>query len=144
MTAVTGERNGNWKGGRSVTAHGYVLVKRRDHPRADSRGYVYEHILVAEKMLGRALRPGEEVHHGPGGKADNRPENLTVCASRWEHRQLHAREPGRSRRPGEDNPSLPCACGCGLLLQTYDRWGRPRRFISGHNARVRGVMARHG
>jgi hypothetical protein len=47
------------------------------HPRA-SNGYVFEHILVAEGVLGRRLHDSENVHHRNGIKADNRPENLEI------------------------------------------------------------------
>ena len=30
-----------------------------------------------------------------------------------------------------------CACGCGETLFRFDRWGRPRDFISGHNSRIK-------
>lgn len=32
-------------------------------------------------------------------------------------------------------PIEPCACGCGQLLKTKDKYGRDRRFVSGHNGR---------
>jgi hypothetical protein len=66
---------------------GYVLAYAPDHPRATNRGYVYEHRLVAEKMLGRHLRTDEHVHHRNGKRWDNRPENLEVMTSR-EHARL--------------------------------------------------------
>ena len=44
--------NGNWKGGRVAGKKGYVRVWMPEHPRADSIGYVYEHILVLERSLG--------------------------------------------------------------------------------------------
>lgn len=49
----TGEKNGLWKGGRSVASNGYVLIRVGvDHPLADVRGYAYEHRVVAEQKKG--------------------------------------------------------------------------------------------
>lgn len=33
----------------------------------------------------------------------------------------------------ETAEKIECACGCGRIFNRYDQWGRPRRFISGHN-----------
>jgi hypothetical protein len=77
--SLVGARNGNWRGGRTKHHAGYVMVKRPDHPRARSNGgYVFEHTLVMEELLGRHLLPGETVHHLNGVKDDNRPENLEL------------------------------------------------------------------
>jgi hypothetical protein len=41
-----------------------------------------EHQIVMEKMIGRALLPGETVHHKNLIRTDNRPENLELWSSR--------------------------------------------------------------
>lgn len=83
-----GKHNGNWKGGRIRKREGYVMIHRPAHPRCSTRGYVYEHTLVAERKLGRSLKSGEVVHHINHRKGDNRPENLAVM-TRSEHASLH-------------------------------------------------------
>lgn len=127
-----GEKNPNWKGGKTVASTGYVLLRLPNHRLADVRGYVYEHRLVAEKKLGRPLKPGEVVHHINGNKLDNRPENLEVYASVSLHRAQHEHNPKR-RKEGQANPFVPCACGCGRRIKKFDQFGRPRKFITGHN-----------
>jgi hypothetical protein len=60
------------------TSKGYSLIFQPDHPRADSRGYVLEHILVFERETGIAVPDGCCIHHLNGIKDDNRIENLCM------------------------------------------------------------------
>lgn len=76
--AKRGEKCNFWNGGRSRTSRGYTLVFSPAHHRADSRGYVLEHILVFENATGISVPEGCCIHHLNGVKDDNRIENLCM------------------------------------------------------------------
>lgn len=134
----TGPKSGNWKGGTTVCS-GRTRVYLPSHPRANAKGYVYRYWLVAEQMLGRSLRPGEEVHHQNEDKSDDSPGNLIITESRHDHLTRYhgangrwskdydaCTECGRSDRP---------YAGHGVCLACYKRErraaaheGRPPRW----------------
>lgn len=87
--ANTGANNASWRGGISHHSQGYICRAAKEHPKADMHGYVLEHRLVMEKILGRYLKDNEIVHHINGIKDDNRPENLMLFSSRRDHVKYH-------------------------------------------------------
>jgi hypothetical protein len=91
----------NWKGGVNKHPCGYLKELAKGHPHADRNGYVMQHRLVMERVLGRKLLPKERVHHKNGVRNDNRPENLEL----W---SVDHKDPA----------------GVRLLDQIRDMWGR--------------------
>ena len=87
-----GVLNWNWKGGRTQNCDGYVLILLPGHKRANKdSGQVFEHIVIAEKILGKSLPPKAVIHHVNENRKDNRPSNLVICQDRAYHLFLHQR-----------------------------------------------------
>jgi hypothetical protein len=74
-----------WRGGRVINVHGYALLYV-DEP---DRKYRYEHEIVGERALGRALPAGACIHHVNEQRADNRGANLVICQDQQYHNELH-------------------------------------------------------
>lgn len=60
---------------------GYRELYRPQDANSRTGGTVLEHRLVMAECLGRALLPGESVHHKNGVRDDNRVENLELWVS---------------------------------------------------------------
>jgi hypothetical protein len=83
----SGSDHPNWKGGRRKQGE-YIYAYTPDHPNATKSGYVMEHRLVMEEVLGRYLESDEIVHHVDGNKSNNDPDNL-IAMKRGEHVTRH-------------------------------------------------------
>ena len=90
---ATGNQKGalhpQWKGGRRLFM-GYVEIYMPSHPRA-RKGYVFEHIVIMEKLLGRLIGTDEHTHHINGNRGDNAPGNLMLFGSQSAHHAYEAR-----------------------------------------------------
>lgn len=82
----TKRRMQNWHGGSFRHEQGYIRVHVGDGK------YKMEHVLFAEKALGKPLPPEAVVHHVNGDPGDNKtPWNLVVCPDQDYHLLLHRR-----------------------------------------------------
>ena len=70
----------------------YISIFAPNHPYCDKQGYVYEHRLAMESILGRYLRPEEIVHHKNHNTKDNRGDNLILFSCNGEHIKFHRAE----------------------------------------------------
>jgi len=86
----SGEKSPRWKGGRYIDYRGHVYIYSPKHPNINSRNYIRESRLIAEKALGRYLNKNEEVHHINKNSSDNRNCNLLICTKSY-HAWLHRR-----------------------------------------------------
>lgn len=84
--------NASFKIGKFIDCDGYVRVSGAfNHPRARNT-YVYEHILVMEKIIGRYVDyPREHVHHINGIRSDNNSENLLLVTISEHNKQHNAK-----------------------------------------------------
>ena len=51
----------------------------------------FDHVRIAESVLGRELPDGAVVHHADGNRGNNAKSNLVICPSKAYHNLLHAR-----------------------------------------------------
>ena len=67
----------------------YVDLFLPQHHLTRSNGYVYEHLVMVEQILGRKLLPEEVVHHKDRNRSNNSPDNLMVFKTNADHSRFH-------------------------------------------------------
>lgn len=87
-----GMNSPSWKGGKQSSGNGYLYQVDHEHPKADSRGRVLIHRLVAEKALGKSLPAKAVVHHVLTEEKGTVTTNLVICEDQGYHLLLHRRE----------------------------------------------------
>lgn len=70
---------------------GYIYVYFPDHPKSTKGGYIMEHDLIMECLIGRHLKDNEVVHHINSNRSDNRKENLKLMTFE-EHCRYHMKK----------------------------------------------------
>jgi hypothetical protein len=111
-----GSNNHWWNGGKSVNGQGYIMIKLPAHPRADKKGYVYEHIIIAERAAGFILPKQAVVHHHNRIRSDNVNQNLVICENKKYHEHIHKRT--RAFHACGDASKVPC-----VYCKGYDVMG---------------------
>lgn len=81
----------SYTGGNTILYGGYVWEFCPGHRLQNPWGFVAQHRLVGESILGRPLARGEVVHHEDEDRTNNQPWNLRVM-SQAAHRSHHAKK----------------------------------------------------
>lgn len=126
--ATAGRRRTDRGWGNGHLSHGYRLLSDGKHDK------VREHIVIAERALGRPLPPEAVVHHVDEDRANNAPSNLVICPDRAYHNLLHQR---MRARDACGNPNWLRCCRC----KTYD--DPANLSVSGGRAYHRACNAEH-
>jgi len=82
------------KGKWTHSKYGYIMVQDPE------RGLTYEHIVLAEKALGRPLPKGVVVHHTIAPNDNHGPFKLIICPNQAYHQLLHRRAGDRINQYG--------------------------------------------
>lgn len=125
-TILRGPAHPGWKGGRP-------WERFRDPRYLAWRNAVLERDGYRCRRCGRQCKKHERglAAHHLKAYATHTAERFDVSNGVTLCRECHMSEHGKSLPP----PALvACACGCGTLIPSIDRYGRPRRFVNHHGS----------
>lgn len=112
--------------------NGYLAVYMPEHPKSMKSenwdGYIYEHIPVAEKDIGRYLRDDEEVHHLDFNKMNNSPDNLLVMIYQ-SHGKLHQWLKQNNVKPLQKELIRCLTCGYPLSKSKQDKYCSDKCYV---------------
>lgn len=109
----SGEKNWNYRGGRSLHSGGYMRLNLQNGKK-DPR--VLEHRIIYEKHYKCCLLSWIQIHHKNHNKKDNRPENLEPLTAK-QHAQKH-------RKDMSDRLCIVCDSGNTLIYKGRPVWRR--------------------
>lgn len=125
----------------------YRVIYMPNHPRAmkskNWNGYIYEHIMLAEKFMKRPLKKNEVVHHLDEDRTNNRTGNIIVL-ERSQHTKLHVwmsdgalgKKLPRKNRVNSKNSSKYCLY-CKFSLQNKQTKYCSRKCLELHYGNLR-------
>ena len=120
-----------------IDANGYVRVYAGNHPKASSKGEVYQHVVVAESALGKFLPGGAQIHHVDDDPSNNTPSNLVICPDKRYHKFLHSR--ARIVRAG-GNPNTQRYCGRCRQVKPIAEFHRSTLAVDGSQSNCKTCM----
>ncbi len=97
-----------------------------------------EHVIIAEKALGKPLPKEAIVHHHDGSVSNNANTNLVICENQAYHLLIHART--RIVRAGGDPDKDKICCSCGKL-KSRELFSNNRNLYDGREARCKRCAA---
>lgn len=97
-----------WTGGKFIDANGYVRVYAPNHEHSDTKGYIKQHIQIAENILRKKLPLNAVIHHIDENKQNNENNNLVICQNDSYHHLIHDRK--KAFYESGDANNLKCSC----------------------------------
>jgi hypothetical protein len=83
---------------------------------------INEHTLIVERILGKRLPKGAQVHHFNENGLDNRHQNLVVCPDMAYHKLLHVRQRVKAAGGNPNTERICSRCNQCLPFASFNRF----------------------